>query len=127
MVYASNGYQHVFEDDGAENYCAVCGENVVDDEGDVCGKCTFEKASDFEYARDYLKSREEQKIGVESWTDFVLNHCFEIQDCIEPELVTELLGQFEADTPIGDFVVGEALRDYLTSDSWNFNQYIKSE
>lgn len=127
MVYGSNGNPHVFEDDGAENYCPVCGENVVEDDGDVCPACVKEKASDFEYARDYLKSREEQKIGVESWTDFVLNHCFEIQDCIEPALVTELLGQFEADTPIGDFMVGEALKDYLTSDSWNFQQYIKSE
>jgi hypothetical protein len=129
------------------NMCPVCGKHrteydEIHDCGEVCESCVEKYAKGFkigdshvggfDFCREYLQSfkEDEQKVGRTSWTDFVLNYCFGIQECNNPALVTELLGYLEKDSILEDkdgteFVVGQALADYVTEDTHGFAEYLR--
>lgn len=117
--------------------CPVCKKRTTDyddvhDCGEVCGQCIKKHLNDFDECCDYLKSfsQEEQQIGRTSWTDYVLNRCYGIQECYNPALVTELLGQFEADSILEDadgeeFTIAEDIKDYIREDTYSFGNYLR--
>lgn len=138
MVYGSNGNSHVFDDDGGDQpYCPMCEEEPVEYEGDLCHKCLYVKAKNtamenYDMARNYLRDKPitEQRIGMTSWTDFVLRELHGIEDCHNPILLTELLEGFEKDSIFEDksgknFTVATAIAEYVTEDSYDFMQYIE--
>lgn len=91
-------------------------------------------SQEYETVKLYLQSMpfEEQKIGETCWVDFVLRECWGIEDCNNPQLLTDLLGTFEEDSIIEgkfgkDRIVADLLKEYMKEiDDWHFSAWLEN-